>query len=109
QADRHRQHRKPLEGPALPRLCLRERRARGALGEVLVEALALLARETAVALLREGELRALARDEVLDLLRERPARAEEQRLESAGREPEKLCDLDIRPSLELAHDKGLAL
>ena len=109
QADRQRQHRKPLEGPALPRLCLRERRARRAFGEVLVEALAVLARETAVALLREGELRALARDEVLDLLGERPARAEKQGLESAGREPEKLCDLGVRPPLELAHDEGLAL
>ena len=83
QPDRQRQHRKPLECPALPRLCLRERRARRAFGEVLVESLAVLARETAVALLRERELRALTRDEVLDLLGERPARAEKQGLESA--------------------------
>ena len=80
-----------------------------ALREVLVEPPLLLAREPPVELLRHRELRALARDEVLELLREGAARAEEERLERRGREAEELGDLVVRPSLELAQHERLAL
>ena len=79
--DRDGDDREALERPPLPLLRLGEARAVLAFGEVVVEPTPLLPPEPAVELLRQGELRALARDEVLELLGERPARAEEQRLE----------------------------
>src|SRR6185503_18852697 len=69
----------------------------------------LLPTESTVELLRQRELRALARDEVLELLGERPTRSEEQRLERSRRESEQPCDLVVRAALELPHDERLAL
>ena len=109
QPDRQRQQRQALERLPLLRRCPGEPRAGRALGDVLVESLALLARQPAVALARERELRALAGDEILELLRERAARAEQQRLERRGRETQQLGDLLVRASLQLAHHERLAL
>ncbi len=76
---------------------------------MLVEPPPLLAREPTVELPRHRELRALTRDEILDLVRQRPARAEEQRLEGGRGEAEDLGDLGVRPPLELAEHERLAL
>ena len=70
---------------------------------------ALLAGEAPVDALREGQLRVLTRDDVLELVRERSARAEQQRLERGRREPHDRRDLAVRAPLELAHHDRLAL
>ena len=73
------------------------------------EAPALLAAEAAVRLLGERELGAVAGDEVLELLGERAAGAEDQRLERGHRDAEDRADLLVRTPLQLAQDERLAL
>src|SRR5687768_13653538 len=74
-----------------------------------VQAAALLTAESAVLPARDRELCAVARDQVLELLRQRAPRPEEQRLERAHRRAEDLGDLLVGPPLELAHHQRLAL
>ncbi len=88
---------------------LGEPRAVGTLGKVVVEAPLLLAGEPAVELLRHRELGALARHEILELVRERPSGSEEEGLERGRGEPEQLRDLVVRASLELPEHERLAL
>ena len=59
--------------------------------------------------LRQRELGALAGDEVLELVGERAARAEEERLERRGRDPQQLGDLLVGTAFELPHHERLAL
>ena len=80
-----------------------------ALRQVGDESLALLPAEAAVGLLREGELGAVARDQVLELLGERAAGTEDQRLERGLRDVEDRRDLLVRASLHLPEDECFAL
>ena len=64
---------------------------------------ALRAREHAIGLLRERKLGLRARQLALELLAERPAPAEDQRLDRAHRQPHDLRDLGVGAALELAH------
>jgi hypothetical protein len=73
------------------------------------ERAALGARQPAVHLARERELRLLARQRPLELLAQRSARAEDQRLDGAHAQPEQLGDLGVRAALELAHHERGAL
>src|SRR6185312_254206 len=107
--DRDGDDRETLERAPLALLHLGEPCAVLALGEMVVEPAPLLPPESTVELLRQRELRALARDEVLELLGERPTRSEEQRLERSRRESEQPGDLVVRAALELPHDERLAL
>ncbi len=73
------------------------------------EAAALLAAEPPVGLDREGQLGPLAGDEVLQLLRQRAARPEEQPFEGGDGDLEDLGDLLVGAALQLAEDERLAL
>ena len=87
----------------------REPRTVRALTQVVAQAAALLSTQATVDGLGHSELRLRARELVLQLLRERASRAEEQRLQGRGGDAEYLGDLVVRPSLELAQHDGLPL
>ena len=81
----------------------------GAFGKVIPQTASFLAAETPVDRLRDRDLRVGARELVLELLRERAARPEEERLERRGRDAENVGDLGIRAALELPENDRLTL
>ena len=87
----------------------REARAVRAFREVVPQSPPLLAAETTVDRLRDRELRLGARQLVLELLGERAARSEQERLERGRRHAENARDLGVRAAFELAENDGLAL
>lgn len=95
-------------GPLSP-LTPRERRALGALAQVGAELGLLRARKGPVELLRDRKLGPRACQRAFELLAERTARAEDERLDRARREAEHLADLRVRAPLDLAQDDGGAL
>src|SRR5207248_3792414 len=80
-----------------------------ALSEVGPESSALAARQAPVELARDRELGVVAGDSLLELLAERAAGAEDQRLDCAHGEAEDLGDLLVGAALELAHHERGAL
>ena len=74
-----------------------------------LEALAFSPRQASVERARDGLLRLLAGDDLLQLLGQRTSRTEEQRLERGRRDFHDARDLGVRASLELAEDECLAL
>jgi hypothetical protein len=67
------------------------------------------ARELAVQLLRDGELRVCARQRALELLPQRTPRSKDERLHRAHRHAEHLGYLGVRAPLDLAQDDRRAL
>ena len=100
---------KALERAALLALGHLEARAGRAFRDVIEEPLALLARNSAVELPREAELGAIAGRRVLELVGEGAAGAEKEGLERSLGEVEGLCDLVVRPPLELSQHERLTL
>jgi hypothetical protein len=94
-----RPERRPL-GPLAP--C--EGRAVRALAQVGSKLRLLGARKRLVQLLRDRQLRLGARHRALELLAQRAAGPEDERLDRARGEAEHLGDLRVRPSLDLAED-----
>ena len=66
-------------------------------------------RQPPVELERERPLGRAARERAVELLPQRPARAEEQRLHRGHAQPQLARDLRVRPPLELAHHERLPL
>src|SRR3954467_8037963 len=81
----------------------------GALAQVGAQLAALGAGELTVRLLREEELGLGAGEAPFELLAQRAARAEEDRLDGSDARSHDLRDLGIAPALELAHHERGAL
>src|SRR3954471_9904948 len=98
-----------LQGAALGALAAGEAGAVLALAQVRAQRPLVLAREAAVELPRDRELGLVAGDPVLELLAQRAAGAEDQRLDRAHAQAEDLGDLLVAAALELAHHERRTL
>src|SRR5262249_52176233 len=106
---RQRDRAERLQRSALGALAAGEAGTVVALPQVRAQGALLLAREPLVELLRDGELGLVAGDPFLELLAQRAARAEDERLHRADRDAEDLGDLLVAAPLELAHHERGAL
>ena len=107
QRQRHEDER--LQRPPLRALALREAVAIRAGAQVRAQCPPLAQREPSVELAVDRERRLLAADLLLELLSQRAARAEEERLERGDADAEHAGDLGVRRAFELAHDERRAL